>query len=249
MGSSKQEDSWFSNWFNTPYYHILYRNRDFKEGEQFLSRLVRKLDIPTEAHILDLACGKGRHSLFLHSLGYEVTGVDLSEESIEYARSKEERGLHFDVHDMRKPYAVEQFDYVFNLFTSFGYFDDREDDIKVVEAMKQNTKPEGRIVIDFLNAPKVTSSLVKNQIITRDDIEFHITREVTDGKIIKTISFEDKGQSYRFQERVSAFTLGDFKSFFSATGLHLQATFGNYALDSYDPKQSDRLIMVVGKRP
>ena len=76
-----------------------------------------------------MACGKGRHSVHLNSLGYQVTGLDLSEESIAYAKQFENSSLHFDVHDMSTPYH-DQFDAVFNLFTSFGYFENEEDNLK-----------------------------------------------------------------------------------------------------------------------
>ena len=74
--------SWFEDWFNTPYYHILYKDRDYKEAENFISNLTKELKLPTDSSIIDLACGKGRHSVFLNQLGFEVLGVDLSEESI-----------------------------------------------------------------------------------------------------------------------------------------------------------------------
>ena len=80
----KQE--WFEQWFDTKYYHILYKNRDFEEARQFIDNLIGYLDPPKKSKILDLACGKGRFSLYLAEKGYDLTGVDLSQESIEYAK-------------------------------------------------------------------------------------------------------------------------------------------------------------------
>ena len=71
---------WFSDWFNSKYYHILYQNRDEKEAEQFLSKL--QVFFRKEDQLLDIACGNGRHSILLNTLGYNTTGIDLSEESI-----------------------------------------------------------------------------------------------------------------------------------------------------------------------
>ena len=67
---------WFQSWFDTSYYHTLYKHRDDKEAQMFMKNLVRHLEIDSDQHILDLACGKGRHSIFLNQLGFNVTGVD-----------------------------------------------------------------------------------------------------------------------------------------------------------------------------
>ena len=72
--------------------------------------------------MLDVACGKGRHSRFLAEKGYDVTGIDLSEYSIGEALKYEAENLHFYRHDMRLPFWINYFDYAFNFFTSFGYF-------------------------------------------------------------------------------------------------------------------------------
>ena len=65
---------WYASWFDTPFYHILYKDRDYQEAQYFMDNLTGYLNLPEEAKILDLACGKGRHSIYLNSLGYEVTG-------------------------------------------------------------------------------------------------------------------------------------------------------------------------------
>ncbi|MBT8273099.1 MAG: SAM-dependent methyltransferase, partial [Bacteroidia bacterium] len=68
--TTKTKD-WYTSWFNTPYYHILYRDRGYDEAQSFLSKLLNHLNLSEDSHILDLACGKGRHSLYLNRMGYE----------------------------------------------------------------------------------------------------------------------------------------------------------------------------------
>ena len=136
---TKDMKHWYSSWFDTPFYHILYKDRDDKEAQSFMDALTNYLNISENATILDLACGKGRHSLYLNSIGYDVTGLDLSKQSISEAKQKENGRLCFDVHDMSKPY-FKQFDTVFNLFTSFGYFDCDEDNLNTIKAIKANLK-------------------------------------------------------------------------------------------------------------
>src|SRR5688500_2509825 len=120
---AQPEQEWFSTWFDSPYYHILYNNRDEQEAEQFMDKLLAYLHPKPHEKVLDLACGKGRHSVYLNQKGFDVTGIDLSEQSIAYARQFENERLHFAVHDMREVYQPETFDFILNLFTSFGYFE------------------------------------------------------------------------------------------------------------------------------
>jgi cyclopropane fatty-acyl-phospholipid synthase-like methyltransferase len=75
---------WFKSWFDTKYYHILYKDRNDAEAQAFIDELAEKLHFQTDQTFLDLACGKGRHSVYLNKKGLDITGVDLSEESIEY---------------------------------------------------------------------------------------------------------------------------------------------------------------------
>ena len=118
----KETEAWYASWFNTPYYHLLYKDRDHREAALFMNTLTSYLNLRVNDTILDLACGRGRHAKYLSRKGFDVTGVDLSEESIEYAKQFESAKLHFEIHDMCLPYP-QQFDAVFNLFTSYGYFE------------------------------------------------------------------------------------------------------------------------------
>ena len=103
-------------------YHILYKDRDNKEAKKFISKLTEKLNLKKNAKILDAACGKGRHSIEIEKLGYKVTGIDLSKNSIKHAKQFENLNLKFKIHDISIPLGIK-FNAVFNLFTSFGYFE------------------------------------------------------------------------------------------------------------------------------
>src|SRR5882757_7437708 len=95
--------SWFKEWFNSPYYHQLYFNRDEKEAAAFIHLLLEYLHPPAGARMVDIACGRGRHSKILAAKGYDVTGIDLSPENIAFARQFETEKLNFYQHDMRLP--------------------------------------------------------------------------------------------------------------------------------------------------
>lgn len=235
---------WFTEWFNTPYYHILYKDRNDADAQLFMRNITSFLKLPKNKHILDLPCGKGRHALYLNSLGYKVTGGDLAENSIAYATQFENERLSFKVHDMRKPFN-NSYDAVFNLFTSFGYFVDDNEDITVLENIKNGLNKNGVFVFDFLNATKVKNTLVEKEEKTIEGITFKIHREIKDGFILKHINFIVDGKSHNYTERVKYLDEVKMKNYFSKVGFSIDATFGDYKLNSFDTYNSDRLIIVA----
>ena len=239
-----KKTDWFTDWFNTSYYHTLYKDRNDADAQLFIRNITSFLKIPNPSHILDLPCGKGRHSIYLNSLGYNVTGADLSENSILFAKKFENDMLHFQIKDMRKPFT-EKYDAIFNLFTSFGYFENDNDDVLVLKNIKNGLKQNGCIVLDFLNIVHVKNNLVTEEIKTVDGIKFNLQREITDGFILKHISFNDKGISHSFTEKVKYLDLEKFETYFSAAGLKINHIFGNYQLSKFNSDTSDRLIFVA----
>jgi len=243
MNMQKEVNNWFASWFDTPYYHILYKDRNYREAQLFMDNLTHYLNLPDKAKVLDLACGKGRHSIYLNQLGYDVLGVDLSENSIDEAKKNTNDHLHFRVHDMREPFD-EKFDAIFNLFTSFGYFENEADNLKTLVAIKESLSEYGFAVIDFMNATNVIANLVPEEIKTVNEIDFHIKRFHLDGYIYKEIDFEDKGEKFHFTEKVRALTLADFQAMMDEAGIFLLDTFGDYKLKKFHKTESERLIMI-----
>ena len=241
--TNSKTNTWFASWFDTPYYHILYKDRNYREAQIFMDNLTHYLNLPDHAKVLDLACGKGRHSIYLNQLGFTVLGVDLSENSIEVANKNTNDTLHFQVHDMREP-LEDTFDAIFNLFTSFGYFDKEEDNLKTLIAIKENLSEFGFAVIDFMNVPFVLDNLVAEETKTVDAIDFHLKRYLLNGYIIKEIDFEDQGQKFHYTEKVRALRLEDFEQMMEEAGIYLLDTFGDYKLKKYHKKDSERLIMI-----
>ncbi len=236
---------WFSTWFDSKYYHILYKNRDYQEAEFFISNLIEYLDIQSQNRTLDLACGKGRHAIYLNKQGLDVIGVDLSPESIVHANQFANDRLSFYEHDMRQVLDKGSFDFVFNLFTSFGYFENEAENEQTISAIQQILKPQGVFVIDFMNTYKVIKNLVKSEQKIIDGITFDIKRRVQNGFIVKDITFQDEGREFEFQERVKAISKKDFLHYFEQAGLKVKATFGNYGLTRFDKEDSDRLIFIL----
>jgi len=239
--------SWFAHWFDSPYYHTLYKNRDEKEAQAFIDNLVQHLQITKGSKLIDIACGKGRHATYFNSLGLDVVGVDLSANSIASATKNANATLQFSVHDMREVYQENSFDVVTNLFTSFGYFEENTDEQKAINAMASNLKSEGVLIIDFMNVKKVIANLVASEQKTINGITFDIIRKIEAGYIIKDIQITDGAIKQHFQEKVKAITLANYSEFITNVELKIIDIFGNYKLEYFNAITSDRLILICKK--
>jgi len=240
-------DDWFAHWFDTPYYHLLYKHRDDTDAHFFIDNLLAALQPAKTEEILDLACGRGRHAKYLNKKGYRVTGYDLSAENITFARKKKIANLHFEVRDMRSDMGTSRFDWVFNLFTSFGYFDDNADNQLAMNCIAQCLKPGGKLVMDFMNVHKVERRLVPEEVIDTSGIEFHIKRYTDDLNIIKEITFFADNRQWQFFEKVKKLSATDFEQLFAAAKLQPLAYFGGFDLQPFHAANSDRLIMIAQK--
>jgi len=238
--------NWFEIWFNSKYYHILYKNRDHKEAVFFLDNIIKNINI-NNGRILDVACGKGRHAKYLNHLGFNVTGIDLSKNSIEFANKDSNENLKYFVHDMRSVFKKNHFDLVTNLFTSFGYFENQEDEQTTINAMSNNLKEGGLLLIDFMNVKKVISSLVTSESKEIDGIKFLIERKYDENHIIKKIIIKDKDSDLNFQEKVRALTLYDFDVMLKKANMKIVDLFGDYSLNEFNAIDSDRLIIISRK--
>lgn len=212
-----------------------------------MDALADHLKLNPSNKIWDLACGKGRHSIYLNSKGLNVIGTDLSDNSIAEALKSSNETLEFYAHDMRTPFRINYFTHVFNLFTSIGYFEDERDNLKVFKNVFQSLKPGGVFVIDFFNASKVISCMVPDNKIVIEGIEFRVCKRVEDNRIIKRIEFSDKGKEYFFEEKVTLISRMLFDVIGRNAGFKSNEIFGDYQLKAFDEKNSDRLILIFKK--
>ncbi len=242
------EKEWFINWFDSEYYHLLYNNRNEEEAAQFIVKLASYLNLAPNAKVLDVACGKGRHSKTLAQLGFDVCGIDLSANSIAAAKKFETELLHFDVWDMRKTYRENYFDAAANLFSSFGYLPTDEDNLTALKAMASNLKHNGKLVLDYLNAEAIIKELIPRAIVQRGEIQFHIKKKIENGFIKKTIEFIDKnGAAHEYTEQLRIIKPETFAALFQAAGMRVEKVFGNYDLEDFTSRKSLRQIIVATK--
>jgi len=244
MDQYSQEKEWFTTWFDTPLYEKLYADRDQQEAVQMIDLLESTLPCKDYPIVLDLGCGRGRHSIEMARRGYRVTGLDLSEQALDKARKKTtEQGLdvRFVQGDMRVP-IQESFDMVVNLFTTFGYFSDSKDDERVLDAVAKMVRPKGWFVLDFLNPDWVRKTLVAQESRSIQGMKVYIRRwietvlnneesfDVSFDVVKKEMRFMDgEGRTLGiFEESVRLYPLEWFQEQLLKRGFKLVNLFGDY---------------------
>lgn len=243
------QQSWFREWFDSPYYYHLYFKRDNTEAAAFINKLIDYLDPKANARMLDIGCGKGRHSVQLASKAFDVTGIDISPGSIKKAKEKENDHLHFFVHDMRLPFWINYFDYAFNFFTSFGYFRTRREHDNAIRTIAGSLRPQGVFVIDYLNVHFEEDNLVPKTETTIKDVNYSITKWFDETHFYKKITVSDDKikEPLTYVEKVAKFTLGDFIEMLSFQQMQVQQVFGDYNFGAYDIRKSPRMIIIAKK--
>ena len=169
-----KKNEWFEDWFNSEYYHLLYQNRSQNEADLFIKNIVQKLKLDPEATVLDLGCGKGRHALKMSSFFNSVHGLDLSKNNIKIANSTKKDNMKFFIGDMRNFNHTTRYDYVFNLFTSFGYFNTIEENLDVLKCVHQQLKKNGHLLVDFLNPDIIRNDKFSSEEKRINDVHFKI---------------------------------------------------------------------------
>lgn len=243
-----QHKEWFSTWFDTKYYALLYQNRNDDEASQFVDNIVKTVKPNKNAKVLDMGSGSGRFSRFLNNKGFEVTGFDISPSVIRKAVISSPGNITYELHDIREPFKENYFDYVFSFFTSFGYFDTDEEHLQTIKNVYDSLKIHGVFLLDYLNSDRESINLPQKQELKISGINYSIHKYKKDNFFMKDITIEDYGKTYHFTEKVRTYTLRDFKNMFTKVGLQLIACYGDYELNNFDILKSKRLIMLAVKR-
>jgi SAM-dependent methyltransferase len=179
----------------------------------------------------------------------DVEGFDLSPANIQEASRQTTPRLQFFVHDIRESLPKQgQYDVVFNFFTSFGYFDNPQDNARAFQTFAGGLKDQGVLVMDFLNPIYILANLVHEEMIQRGGIDFHIKRWEDQGFLYKSIDFEDQGESFSFQEKVELISREDFLQYAEQAGLTFLNLAGDYSLAKFEAQTSPRMIFFWGKQ-
>lgn len=244
--------SWYRDWFDSPLYEKMYANRDEEEASRLSEFIARSAPVNHYPYVLDLGCGRGRHSLNLARHGYNVKGIDLSPNAIEKARKKAaEAGLDitFQVGDMREV-SEKDMDMVVNLFTTFGYFEQDEENRLVLKNVYDMLRTGGLFFLDYLNMNQAKKDFIPEEKGHIDDISFQIRRKKDQQHFMKEMTFQVPGEREQtFSERVKQYDLKWFEDSFEHIGFTLLQTFGGYSGEEFDENSSPRLLMLCEKTP
>ena len=244
MTAGSQEADWFEEWFGEDYLHI-YQHRDEMEAERAIEVIATNLAGRRIDTVLDLACGAGRHTRVLRERWWTV-GLDLSMSLLKIAR-KESSDAPYVRADMRElPFAESSFDLVVNLFTSFGYFGDDSEHIRVLACVGAAMKHGGTLVIDFLNASQVRRDLVAYDERVENGITIEQRRAISpdDRFVEKTIRLRESGKEYI--ERVRLLSPRDLQRMLIATGFKIAKLFGDYSGGDWS-EDSPRTILFASR--
>lgn len=243
---------WFEAWFDSPLYEKLYANRDQEEAHRLINFLDETIPLRSDLKILDFGCGRGRHAIELARKGYQVWGVDLSERAIKTAKQKADQEnldrVHFRVGDIRDP-LPQKFDVVLNLFTTFGYFLDDDENARVLDSVEQMLNEGGTFVLDYLNPHHVEETLVPGDSGRFQDIDYSIKRYLKQGAVHKDITFrkEATDEEKTYSEHVKLYDLNWFQKEMDQRSLQIGHVYGDYNGNKYEEENSPRMLIVSHK--
>lgn len=235
--------TWYREWFGEEYLD-LYAYRDEAEARRQVD-FFRAQFGPIRGTILDLACGKGRHVREFLAQGYRIAGCDLSWTLLRYGVA-EFGAMPLVRADMRRlPFCDDSFAALVNFFTSFGYFEDEEENLRTVREMARVLRPDAPFLFDYLNVHRELSRLVEREERETESGPVLIERwfDVAARTFNKRITIGEK----KFLERVRGYDLDEMTAIFSSSGFGIRQVFGDFGGAPHD-EASPRLILLGAKR-
>jgi SAM-dependent methyltransferase len=247
--------AWYEELFNEDYDRVYFPTFTQERNIAEVDFLESVLQIPKGGQVLDLACGHGRHCLELAKRGYAVLGIDLSPRFIEMARhSAKENALsnaEFVVGDIRESYFVNRFDAAFSYFTSFGYFQDEENQ-KVLDNAAKALVKGGIFLLETVNRDW-TIHKVEHQPRRWDEVEadFFMLEDISfnahTSRIHTNRIIFDKGLRRSMEYDIKLYTHAELEDMLERAGVQIVATFGGKDRSAYSVS-SPRMVIVSKKQ-
>lgn len=234
-----EKEAWYEDWFNEDYIK-LYEYRNTEEAKKQIAFLEKNLLLNGSETILDLGCGIGRHSGLFGNKGYKVVAVDTSPTFIQEAQrhNPNAQNVKFQIRDMRYLEGLGKFDLVISMFTSFGYFENDSDNLRVLKETFHALNSKGKFFLDFLNPPYVIKNLVPQEQKEIDGEVIVITRNIANEKVIKKIAFPKR----TYYEIVKLYNKETIENMLQAEGFEIVKIWGDYDESPWSEDSPRQLI-------
>lgn len=251
----KPDKEWFAEWFNHPLYLRVYSHRDEAEARTCLETIIHKTGLenltPSDIRVMDIACGAGRHALEFARLGFTTTANDLSPFLLECTRSQAAReniSIECTRQDMRHISVENTYDLVVQLFSSFGYFKTKKEDLQVLRNVHRALKKDGRYILDLINPVYLKKNLNPSSSRTIDDLVVSEQRRIEADRVIKQITIRSPDDSVTFEESVRLYRIEIIGDMLASAGFEIKEIFGDYEGSAFDEQTSPRLLLFARKR-
>ena len=248
------EKEWFAEWFNHPLYLKVYSHRDDAEAETCLETIIQATELgsltPSDIRVMDIACGAGRHALGLARKGFKTTANDLSPFLLECTRTQAEQeniSIECTRQDMRHIVDEEAYDLVVQLFSSFGYFKTKKEDLEVLRNVHKALKQNGWYVLDLINPVYLKKNLIPSSSRIIEDLTVSEKRRIEDDRVIKQITISAPEDSITFEESVRLYDRETITEMLGSTGFTIETVFGDYEGSPHDKEISPRMMIIARK--
>lgn len=229
--------------------NLLFAEEKLDSTQEEIEKIIELADLEEGSKVLDMPCGVGRHSIELQKKGFEVVGVDKTSEYVEDARQKDESDeIEFVQEDMKEFRREDSFDVVLNWWNSFGYFEDKEDDRKMLENIHASLKQDGVLVMDLWSKELAAMNDFSSHWSEQDGIyNLEDGRPKDDWKKVERtwIKVEDgETAEYTWEQRLYA--ASELEQMLKQVGFSEVNFYGNVEGDDFDD-EADRLVVVAEK--
>ncbi|MBV9615080.1 MAG: methyltransferase domain-containing protein [Ktedonobacteraceae bacterium] len=243
---------WYQEFAGADYLRIYSPFLPLERSAREVANIVKLLNLAPNNSILDLCCGHGRHTIPLAQQGYRMTGLDLSQFFLERAQIEAEtKGVKVQwiQSDMRHIPFENEFDAIVNIFTSFGYLENEEEDLQVLRQVQQALKPGGLFLLETIYQVRVIRTFSPHGIIRYHDglivlEERRLNLPESRNEITITMIYPD-GQRKKYRQSIRIYTLTELRRMLKSVGIEVQAYYGD--LDGGALTVDSRMV-VVGKK-
>jgi SAM-dependent methyltransferase len=243
---------WYQEFAGADYLRIYSPFLPPERSAREVANIIKLLNLAPSSSILDLCCGHGRHTIPLAQQGYHMTGLDLSQFFLQRAQADAEtRGVkaRWIQSDMRQIPFDNEFDAIINIFTSFGYLENEEEDLQVLRQVQQALKPGGLFLLETIYQVRVVRTFSPHGIIRYDDglivlEERRLNLSESRNEISITMIYPD-GRRARHKQSIRVYTLTELRRMLKSVGIEVQAYYGD--LDGGVLSVDSRMVLLGRK--